>query len=386
MRMTDFAALAGTRVVRDGFMDANARCARAGIQLYSGADVGRPDMEVVRVWRSEDEVFRTASLDSFARLPITVDHPGGPVTATNWKELAVGATGGEVLRDGEYLLIGMRINDAEAIREVVDGKRELSVGYTAELEWGDGVTPQGERYDARQHNIVANHLAIVDRGRAGPLARIGDNGPAAPPKRGDDGRPGVDGGKDRKSWGVAPLTYQDKEAIMPDLKTVVLGDKAVKVDAADVSAIDAWKADNAKALADAKATHDAALAAKDAELAKKDAEIDDLKSKIVGDADLDKRVAARAELVGKARALVTDFDPSGKSDADIRKAVVSAKIGDAADGKSDEYIAARFDGLVESAPDAVRAALSGAKPINDKAGDAYQAMLDRTASAWKGAK
>lgn len=132
------------------------------------------------------------------------------------------------------------------------------------------------------------------------------------------------------------------------LKTVVLGDKAVQVAVSDVAAIEQFKADSAKALADTKAEHDKAMAAKDADLAKKDAEIEDLKKKVIDGAALDKLVADRATLVTTAKAIAKDVKTEGLSDADIRKAVVAAALPDLnlAD-KSPEYIAVRFDVLAE---------------------------------------
>lgn len=76
-------------------------------------------------------------------------------------------------------------------------------------------------------------------------------------------------------------------------------------------------------LADAEKSHQTALAAKDAEMAKKGAEIDALKGKILSDADLDKRVQARADLITKAHAIAKDVKTEGLSDSAIRKAVVS---------------------------------------------------------------
>lgn len=98
------------------------------------------------------------------------------------------------------------------------------------------------------------------------------------------------------------------------------------------------------------ATKDAAIAAKDAELAKKDAEIDALKVKVLDDAAIDKRVQDRADLIAIAGKIASEVKTAGLSDAAIRKAVVTAKIGDAAiAGKPDAYIDARFDILAEDA-------------------------------------
>ena len=101
-----------------------------------------------------------------------------------------------------------------------------------------------------------------------------------------------------------------------------------------------------------------------AELAKRDAEIDALKAKVLSDAAIDARVAARADLISKAKA-VHDADYSGKTDAEIRRAAVVAKLGDAAiAGKADAYVDARFDILVEDSANAgtdpVRKALQDA--------------------------
>ena len=177
MKMTDAATLTGARVTPEGYLVANVRTARIGTQDYLGSELDRPDLDTVTVYRDESEVFRKASLQTFGLLPVTDDHPADLVTADTARMVSVGTTNEEVLRDGEYLRIGIKLTDAATIRKVQDGKRELSVGYTSELVWGDGIAPDGTAYQARQTNIVGNHIAIVAAGRAGPLARIGDTEP-----------------------------------------------------------------------------------------------------------------------------------------------------------------------------------------------------------------
>lgn len=102
------------------------------------------------------------------------------------------------------------------------------------------------------------------------------------------------------------------------------------------------------ALATAETAHRTAIEAKDREIGTKDAEITDLKGKVLDGAALDKLVADRANLVGQAKRLVADFDPVGKTAAEIKRSVVQSKCGDAAvKDKSDAYVDARFDTLVE---------------------------------------
>jgi uncharacterized protein len=140
----------------------------------------------------------------------------------------------------------------------------------------------------------------------------------------------------------------------------------------------------------ADAAHVAALAAKDAELAKKDAEIDALKAKVLDDKALDAKVQARGDLIATANKIVKDVKTDGLSDADIRKAVVVAKLGDTAlAGKTEAYIDARFDILADEAKakvDPLRQTLlnrDAPADLTDSA-KAYSEMLARDRNAWMG--
>ncbi|AEH79085.1 DUF2213 domain-containing protein [Sinorhizobium meliloti] len=334
MQFVDAAPIAGTRRTADGYLVADVRTARTGIQLYAGHEVGKPEMATVKVYRPEDQVFDKASLGSYAHKPVTNDHPDEAVTADNWKSLSVGQIGDEVARDGEFVRVPLIVMDGATISEIEGGKRELSAGYTCDLSWEPGTTPEGEKYDAIQKDIRINHVAIVQRGRAGSEARIGDGA-----------------GK----WGVSPVNTQIADERIPkmDLRKILVDGLTVETTDQGAQAITKLQKDlesSAAKFADAEKAHQTALAAKDAELAKKDAEIDALKGKILSDADLDKRVQARADLITKAHTIAKDVKTEGLSDPAIRKAVVVAKLGDAAVAdKSEAYIDARFDMLVEDA-------------------------------------
>lgn len=362
MRLIDSVTLAdGMRATAEGYLEANARTARTGVQVYRGVELGRPDLPTVAVWRDEAEVFAKRSLDTFSRLPVTNDHPAEPVTAETWKDVAVGTTGDDVLRDGEYLRIGLKITDAAAVAAIRAGKRELSVGYDTVLDWTPGTAPDGTPFDARQTAIAANHIAIVHRGRAGNMASIGDGA----------------------AWGASPITMSKKEDDMSDaLKTVVLGDKAAQVAASDAAIIEAFKADTAKAIADAEAKVTAAKADHDKAIAAKDAEIDSLKAKVLTDAQLDARVQARGDLIAKAKGIAPAVVTDGKTDAEIRRAVFVAKVGDAAiAGKSEDYITARFDIMAEADP--IKGTALKAVTSNDK-NAIYTARDAALSDAWKG--
>jgi hypothetical protein len=162
------------------------------------------------------------------------------------------------------------------------------------------------------------------------------------------------------------------------LKTVTVDGIPVEVTdqgATVIGTLQSRLADANTKFTDAEKAHQTAIAAKDAELAKKDAEIDALKAKVLDEKALDAKVQARADLISVAKSIAKDVKTEGLTDADIRKAVVVAKLGDAAlAGKPEAYIDARFDILAEDAksnPDPfARAVSDGLKVIsNDAWGD-----------------
>ena len=365
-KFTEDAQLSNTRLTRDGYLVASVLCARTGIQDYLGVEVGRPEIPVVHVYRPESAVFAKDSLSTFVGKPTTNDHPPAQVTADNWKEYAVGAIGEEILREGEYIRVPITLMDAAVIKAVQDGKREISMGYEMDLTWESGQTPDGHAYDAVMSNLRMNHLAIVDRGRAGSRARIDDSNPT--------------------QWGVSPLLTDRNPPIMTTRKIVVDGLTIETTDqgAEAISKLQAEKQSLADAKAADKTAHDAAIAAKDKELAAKDAEIDALKKAALTDAQLDAKVQARASLISKAQKLAKDADFAGKSDIEIMTVAVSAVRGaDAVTGKSPAYIEAAFDLAVDAKPDQFRQDMQGRdkQSANDNGQSGYEKRLN---DAWKG--
>ena len=127
----------------------------------------------VAVEREPTEVFRGDSIASFHGKPITDDHPYEMVTPDNYSTLAIGHM--QNIRRGQNshhdcLVADLLITTKRGIDLVRGGKRALSVGYDAQYEsLGPG--------KAKQKNIVANHVALVDEGRCGPRCTILDGMP-----------------------------------------------------------------------------------------------------------------------------------------------------------------------------------------------------------------
>jgi hypothetical protein len=174
---------ASLHITSDGYLVARPRVARTGIQIYAGAEVGKPHMDRVRVYRPEEEVFNKDAMASLAHRPITNNHPPEAVTADNWKKYSAGQVGDEVARDGEFIRVPLVVMDGNCIRDIKNGKKEISLGYGANLEWRSGVTDKGEAYDAVQTGIRVNHLAIVDAARGGAKLVIGDDASAGGRKK-----------------------------------------------------------------------------------------------------------------------------------------------------------------------------------------------------------
>ena len=306
-KFLDKAAIGTVRKTSEGYVTARAKAVRTGVQDYLASELGLIGDHRVRVYRPESEVFAVDSVKGFAHAPVTNDHPAEMVDADNWANLAVGEVGANVMRDGEFLALDLILKDAAAIRDFEGGKKELSAGYTAEIEFVDGVA----EYDAIMKNIRINHLALVDKGRAGSEARIGDSA--------------------ANQWGASPLTTEKGPEM--EMKAVAIGDGAINVLAAD--------ADKLKATIDAK-----------------DAAIGELKAQL---ADAQAKILTDEQIQAKAKEI---------ADAMARREAVKAKFGDeAVEGASDAEIAGMFK-VIDKAPAAdetARKALSDA--MKEKAKD-----------------
>lgn len=157
---------------KQGFLRAPLYATRTGVFTYKNADGS-----LRRELRHPEDVFSPESLATLAAIPITDDHPNVKhpqvmlINAANTKEYQIGYTGEVVTAEGEYVAGTATITDAVAIDAIEKGRVELSCGYECDREVVAGVY-NGEKYDVRQRNISYNHLALVPVGRAGPNVRL----------------------------------------------------------------------------------------------------------------------------------------------------------------------------------------------------------------------
>lgn len=374
MNLTDQVTIDTTtaRITRDGYLVADAFVARTGIQTYRASELGMADRnpaDVIRVYRSPDEVFARDAMASLAHKPITIDHPSEMVTADNWSRYAKGDIGDEIARDGNRIRVPIKMMDAAAIEDVRTSRRQFSLGYTCDLAWGEGKTPEGEVYDARQTNIRVNHLAACVNARGGPELRIID-------ERRETPNPTKDSPVTNKTIMFDGLPVAD---VSPAAEAVI-----IKLQG---QVADAVKAKDEALTANVKLTADAVVAtAKIADLEKQvtDAAITPAKMR-----DAAKAYALTVAKAKKLGATVTD----AMDEAAIKKAVVSAKLGDAAKDYTDEHVAIAFDTLtaglkLDEVKDPIAEVISnGGGQVADAealADAAYRKRNQALADAWKG--
>lgn len=333
MKFYDRTRVSSRTITKEGFLKATARVGRPGVQQYikdidfTGDDLPenlriKPSGTVINIFRPPGEVFNADSMASFEGKPITNNHPiGAYVDSTNVKRLQVGFSQTVVkAKDGEAIEATLIVQDKLAIKDVQDGKDQISLGYEAMIEWTPGVDETYGTFDGVQRNIHGNHIAIVDRARAGTDFRLNDKQPT-------------------------------KGQI--EMKTRIVDGKSIELsdDAADI--FDAMKVDKntmSKTIVDAETKIKGLVA----ELETVKGERDAAKAKSITDADIDakvaERVTARTKLIDTATKVVGEIGVD-KTDAEIRLEVIK-KLGDGkveVDGKSDEYILAVFDALITTA-------------------------------------
>ena len=358
---TDRQTLDELTLETNGWLRASAALTRTGVFVYRNEDGS-----IRRELRPPQEVFRSDLMPLYAGLPLTVGHPDVFLDVLTTRAHQVGSISSP-RREADKLVADLLVTDLVAIEQVQRGVRQISVGYEAELDFTPG-TWFGVPYDAIQRNIQPNHIAIVDRGRAGPECAI----------RLDQGDTMLDLEIDGNSVTVTPEMFAAvltalglDPANPPQTLELCYGPQ----DPAAAPTMDKAPAPAAPAPA-AKADSMDALQAR----------LDSLQAQLAAKPDETKireSVKARIKLESVAETHGVRFD-SAMSDDLLRAAVVKALEGVDVSAKSSAYIEARYDSALESrsARDAqVRQAVSGttAPDVSKRIDEAVKSKRD----AWQ---
>lgn len=132
-----------------------------------------PD-SIYKLYRPAAEIKK--AVESCNGIPIQLEHHEDLADAPA-KETRIGSTGTDGEFKAPYLVNSLHFTDANAIKRIQDGSmRELSLCYRYEPVAKRG-TFDGEDYDLVMTNLSCNHVALVEKGRAGHDVFVKDSEP-----------------------------------------------------------------------------------------------------------------------------------------------------------------------------------------------------------------
>ena len=167
--------IVGCPIARTGWQEYSVRDLPQERAKQLGIDISNPSA-MIDLYRPASEVFKPEFLASLNGRPVTDGHPPGFVDPTNFNQYSKGhiqnpRRGLHPLEDGEWPVIADLVISGEPLVGKVRTKqaREISLGYDFTIDRdGDCII---------QCDYVANHTAVVPKGRAGDLIAIGDAAP-----------------------------------------------------------------------------------------------------------------------------------------------------------------------------------------------------------------
>ena len=146
-----------------------------GCEIPGWQELGLEPERVYRGYRPASELSKPETIESVNGIPIQLahhmDYADNPA-----KNTRVGSTGTDGAFHPPFLTNSLHIQDKNAIDRINDGSmRELSLAYRYKPVFTPGETSDGEKYDFIMTDISANHVALVDEGRAGHEVLVYDS-------------------------------------------------------------------------------------------------------------------------------------------------------------------------------------------------------------------
>jgi hypothetical protein len=335
--------------------------AKVGVLTYV-----RADGSTFRELLPREEAGKLDSLATLRDAAVTVHHPERGtrlVSPETYREDSVGHVSGEPRFDGRRIVADLAIQDAAAIARIDAGELvELSAGYECYVDPTPG-TFEGQRYDAVQRARTYNHAALLPPGtaRAGSEASLRLDGidcADVAVMRADSIE------DDRTPTPRVPVRAQ------PEMRTDSVKTERIDGIEYEIGSV-AWQQararfdeKQAKAIADAEKLAKEATIRADAATAERDVAVkerDEAKKQLAektSTAHVDSLVAARVDLVGKARPFLPvvkvdgkDVDPiAGKTDRQVMVAVLEKTDPELKlEGRSDEAVTVYFDAAIRNA-------------------------------------
>lgn len=331
----------------EGFLKARISIARPGVFPYM-----REDGSISYEAKLPEDLFSQATMDSVIGAPIVDTHPENAdnmVTSENYKEYAKGSISNPHIENNEIVGVAT-FYDPDLIDKIKRREQiQASIGYNYQPSFETGIY-NGEKYESADKNIIINHIAMVEHGRAGETIKVHlDKKEAVMPKWNVEGDTTSNSFTYRKFDGstdiqVAPEIHQELMSIKTDNK-----EKS--------QTIDKLKSDNSKLLdeiekfkldkqdnADRKEI-EAKLELANDKAVEWEKKFDELNSSIPE--MVEKGSLEKFELVEFARSVDPNIKLDGLSNKEIKLQIISKglpfKSGVKTDELQDEIIDARYD-------------------------------------------
>jgi hypothetical protein len=146
-------------------------CPYFGYEIPGAERLGLDRDKTYMLLRDPVELERAA--DTFKGLPLLWRHR--PVNADDHPaDIVIGAVGDDVRFERPYLKASLHIWPKYATRAIEGNtKKELSCGYQYRPDMTPGMY-EGQPYDGIMRDIIGNHVALVETGRAGSDVMVGD--------------------------------------------------------------------------------------------------------------------------------------------------------------------------------------------------------------------
>ena len=343
MRNVDYINLdqADVEEMPNGFLSLLANLSRTGIFTYQRI---APDgsIEIIRQLRTSEEVFDPESLASLAGLPLTNNHTEEMISPENAEDYIVGMSSDKPKKillpvqnaddadEEEFIQQRLTVFNPDTIEDILKKeKTEISLGYTCQLDETPG-TYKGKPYDVVQRNIRMNHVSLVRQARGGRNCKVLlKDGTETVVNY--DGFTGLEENNSKES-NVKVFNHEGKEYKVEDSVYSLLSSFQDGVDSAQSLSNEKQK-----------------------EIDKLQAINDDYKSKLevkkqTDSADqLRKAVRVRVSLERQGeKVLGSSVNFDSLSDEEIKiKVIEKLRPSSNLDGKSAEYIEARFDMAME---------------------------------------
>ena len=146
----------------------------SGGQIDPSGELGLDPNKIYQVYRSEEALNNEETINSFKLSPWIVEHEmlgdGKYGTTQVGKKQVYGVTGEGIYFKYPYLYGNLK-SFSKKLSE--NEKKELSIGYRCVYHIKSG-NFNGKHYEVVQENILGNHLASVEEGRAGPDVKVLD--------------------------------------------------------------------------------------------------------------------------------------------------------------------------------------------------------------------